>query len=1243
MTTQAQRYPGGHWGANNPIPTVQKFLRTLDENKEERDRQIDEAKKLRQDEERNYQKQKSEQDESTEVTAHTPLQPRKRGRKVTDPTTGREVEIDDVGHEFMATVEEPQLSVPNANLGKPTPIKTEPTQDAQEYKRAQDITSPPDPIAEGTTSDVPIHGEKTNILFHPTPYVSYEPMYKALEKRGTVLSLCIFCGIVIPGKLIGGSLKGLIPLAFCITSGVWLWMQDLIRKGRDMEWSSEQRRGETATVNLLPESVEWMNTFLSIVWGLLDPDMFSSVADTIEDVMQASVPGIIENVRVAEIDQGSNPFRVLSLRALPDSQVEDLKKAAHEHNMETKSAQEAAADEEGGSHYNLECSFAYHAKPSGKSSSSKAANMHMLLVFYLGIKGLFGVPLPIFTELIQLVGTVRLRLQMTPDPPFAKTLTFSLMGVPHVRAGCVPMVKRGVNILNLPLISNFVNYAIETAASMYVAPKSMCIDLRMLLQGDTVQKDTLALGIMWVRIHRATGLSKQDRRGSEGGGSDPYINLSFSKYGKPMYCTRVITDDLNPVWEESAALLVSPELIKADEQLSVELWDSDRSTADDIVGKVEISIQKMLQHPGKMFQLTSKLQGLDAGSEMPGELHWEVGYFGKPRFRPALRTDGKDPNLPAAMKDNPALQDEKGNIDTDEAYAVTHTPPDPLWPSGICSVVIHQIVNLELANIKGSFANGRGSNREYEPAKPYGEITDEEGKHLPTSYCTILLNDELIYRTRAKAVSSKPIFNAGTEKFVRDWRSAIVTITVRDQRHREHDPILGVVPLKLSDILQTSSQATRWYPLDGGIGFGRVRISLLFRSVETRLPPPLLGWNVGSFQITSDRITALGYHHHAKLKVRTSGSIGTLPRGACHTLEGRKGVYFDVNSKELKDRICLPVKHRHRSGIIFELHKGGKPGWAIFWLHQCVDNEDTDVDIPIWNTKNEARLTQNYITEENWQQKRVPGLEDLTIIGRLLFKAKFSSGIDESHSHFVQDNNSRETFETWEACIAEGVRPRTISRELPDSVKELHEKSLVQERDILRQANPEEQKLWITRDGVDWSEAFGTNPHALANHEQRNLINEGVEDHVRLSVSDMQSKNGKNGNASHTGHMRRDSGYVNANNNANNQGLHAPEHARGNETVPGDDDDDGDEADSLTTTDTNRRSSETNEERVQRIGNEANKRTEHRKQRGIMQWKPARNAAFAKDEASFAIRKVKNKFTGGLAGREPDIETEISG
>ena len=166
-------------------------------------------------------------------------------KTVTDPVTGGEVQIADVGDDFIKAVEDPQLSVPNANLGKETKVKTEASQSNPEYKEKQDITAPPDPVASGSTSDVPIHGEKTNILFHPTPSVSYEPMYTRLETQASILCVGIFIAIVVLGKMFGASLKGLIPTAMCIVSGVWLWMKELVRSGREAEWSSEQSRGET--------------------------------------------------------------------------------------------------------------------------------------------------------------------------------------------------------------------------------------------------------------------------------------------------------------------------------------------------------------------------------------------------------------------------------------------------------------------------------------------------------------------------------------------------------------------------------------------------------------------------------------------------------------------------------------------------------------------------------------------------------------------------------------------------------------------------------------------------------------------------------------------------------------------------------------------------------------------------------------------------------------------------------------
>ena len=507
--------------------------------------------------------------------------------------------------------------------------------------------------------------------------------------------------------------------------------------------------------------------------------------------MQASVPSVIENVKVNDITQGSNPIRILSLRALPDSHVQDIKQEIRKQDEKTKDPQELAADESA-DFYNLEATVAYHALPTTADVSSKSKNMGMQLVFYLGMKGLFGVPFPVWAQLDGLVATVRLRVSLTPEPPFVKTVAVTLMGLPKVQASCIPVIQKGANILNLPLISNFVNWAIATVAGMYVAPKSLTLDVGKMLQGDSIKKEVDALGVLFVRIHKAVGLSKQDRRGSEGGGSDPYICVAFSKFGKPQYCTRVIQDDLNPIFSEVTALLVTPDVIKADEQLSLELWDSDRSSADDVVGKVELSIQKLIQHPGQMFPQVSKLAGVKAESTMPGELHWEVGFFGKTQFRQALRTDGKDINLPKELRDKKELQEEEGVLETAVEDAVVRTPPDPLWPSGILSVVVHQIVHLELENVKGS--NGKRKGKEYEPARPEaGPTKEEQSKRLPSAYCTILVNDELVYKTRTKVVSSKPIFEAGTERFLRDWRSAIVTVTVRDSRNRQHDPIIGVV------------------------------------------------------------------------------------------------------------------------------------------------------------------------------------------------------------------------------------------------------------------------------------------------------------------------------------------------------------------------------------------------------------------------------------------------------------------
>jgi hypothetical protein len=370
----------------------------------------------------------------------------------------------------------------------------------------------------------------------------------------------------------------------------------------------------------------------------------------------------------------------------------------------------------------------------------------------------------------------------------------------------------------------------------------------------------------------------------------------------------------------------------------------------------------------------------------------------------------------------------------------------------------------------------------------------------------------------------------------------------------------------------------------------------------------MLGWDVGTFEFLSNRMTLKNYAHTAKIRMRTGGSTGKLPRSACKS-DGNGGQYFEFSDAVTAPR--LPVKYRYRSPVVFEFHVASKRGaaaYAVLWLQHLVDNEETQIDIPIWTTKHSNRLIQNYITEENCKSLNLDCLEDLTEVGRLQFTGRFSAGMDESHEKFVTDNNSRETFESWEACLAEGIRGRHVIAKTPENIQKLHEKSLVQGRDVLRDIDPTERQRWITKDGVDWSGSFGEDP--------------------KDSVD--QQANESNSN------------FNNTSDNAVSTHDHAEDHDDDDEDYSSSDDEHSIHAHSTrTATTTTTTTTSSSGASSSKLGNKANKRTEQRQQRGLMQWKPARNALFAKHEAAFALRKAKKKFgMGDLTGREPDVETE---
>ncbi|CDS01796.1 hypothetical protein, partial [Sporisorium scitamineum] len=209
---------------------------------------------------------------------------------------------------------------------------------------------------------------------------------------------------------------------------LWWGWRTFLSRAEDDRWHRERRRGEKARSfddfeedlpQGIAEGAEWLNGILEALWSVMNPELFSSLGGTLEDVMQASIPSFIHSVKVEDLAQGSTPLRITGLRILPDDQPDDQGELDHEYQVQDEVDQ--------GEHYvNIELGFVYRARPTSNGvGGGKHRNAHLLIKFWLGARKLLMLPLPVWVEIKGFVGKVRARVQLTSDPPFVKDVTFT--------------------------------------------------------------------------------------------------------------------------------------------------------------------------------------------------------------------------------------------------------------------------------------------------------------------------------------------------------------------------------------------------------------------------------------------------------------------------------------------------------------------------------------------------------------------------------------------------------------------------------------------------------------------------------------------------------------------------------------------------------------------------------------------------------------------------------------------------
>lgn len=308
------------------------------------------------------------------------------------------------------------------------------------------------------------------------------------------------------------------------------------------------------------------------------------------------------------------------------------------------------------------------------------------------------------------------------------------------------------------------------------------------------------------------------------------------------------------------------------------------------------------------------------------------------------------------------------------------------------------------------------------------EVEEDEAQS-PSSYCNIMLNDQTIYRTRTKPFSNKPYFNAETERFVRDWTTAVCLISVHDSRTREHDALLGVIPLKLSEVFKNASQVSKNYPVIGGVGEAKVKISMIWESIDRKLPRSLLGWDVGNFRITSDRIRLTnlrgdGQHlKNMKLKLGTVLASEKIGRRDCH--QSKDGAIFWLTHASERNLVELPCVRRHATAFSIEFHSSARVGvyaCAILWLSDINDSEPKKLRLPVWRTDTD---TKRYRVRQNRDSRDGEAVKDVEQVAIVEFDAVFLRGLGDSHSGQVRSSSQlRQAHEVWQAAIAHGKRER---------------------------------------------------------------------------------------------------------------------------------------------------------------------------------------------------------------------------
>ncbi|KAJ3267283.1 hypothetical protein HK104_005960, partial [Borealophlyctis nickersoniae] len=614
-------------------------------------------------------------------------------------------------------------------------------------------------------------------------------------------------GVGVRSVVLGAGVTAVVVVGAGMLVGRIRWLGR--RLGEVVERWDAVKRMEQGT-----ETMEWFNQFLDRYWPMYEPGLSKSIVDSLNLILEASKPNVLDDLRLTEFTLGSIAPRVRCVQTYPHTKEDHLI-------------------------LDMDVLFA----PVDGSSISKNTsggmvkrNSFIKLVARVG-KSVASIPFPVQIKELEIVGKMRLVMRFVSNYPHIQTVDISFLQKPSIDFKLKPL--GGLDVMDLPMLERTIQSTLDTAlAASIIHPNKITVDLEWAM-GLSDDPDKI-LGVLMLTLHEAEHLKNVETIGK----SDPFARVLVG--GNVVGATKVVDRDLSPKWEETKYIIIRRSTFGqvGSDDLVVEVHDAEGGLgkSSKLMGSTTtLSLRGWLKHlesnstganaisAAVQAAVTVAATGAEPRAKLPdspanpGHEHQSSGS-GRPTLsrhqtRKAFQEWG-DPNpskstsvwRPLFLKNKPA-----GSVRLSMCYRPasiqdpnTEHPagedgnPTPEVTTGILRLRVHQAKDLS--------------------------------PHSPDPYLRIQINDEEPVITVPKRNTREPFFETEVTTFLQDVREARVDVRVFDKKDVVGDVALGECLVKVAEGLKRDP-TDDWYTLVGG-GAAKLRLSVQFTPISLSTPTP---------------------------------------------------------------------------------------------------------------------------------------------------------------------------------------------------------------------------------------------------------------------------------------------------------------------------------------------------------------------------------------------------------------------